>query len=55
MTLQHKPGTNWDEVYRRARQAAPEAFETNRIANLIGEEWRIKGQVNYSRNGCASP
>ena len=38
MTLQHKPGTTWDDVYRRARQAAPEAFEANRIANLIGRE-----------------
>ena len=45
MTLQHKPGTTWDDVYRRARQAAPEAFEANRIANLIGGEWKFVGET----------
>ena len=43
MTLQHKPGTTWDDVYRRARKAAPEAFEANRIANLIGGDWKFVG------------
>lgn len=30
MTLQIKPGTTWDEVYARARAAAPEAFDADR-------------------------
>ena len=45
MTLQHKPGTTWDDVYRRARQAAPEAFAAYRIANLIGGEWKYVGET----------
>ena len=45
MTLQHKPGTTWDDVYRRARQAAPEAFAADRIANLIGGEWKYVGET----------
>ena len=45
MTLQHKPGTTWDDVYGRARQAAPEAFEADRIANLISGEWKFVGET----------
>ena len=30
---------------RRARKAAPEAFEANRIANLIGGEWKFVGET----------
>ena len=40
---QLKPGTSWDEVYARARAAAPEAFETDRILNLADGEWRTIG------------
>ncbi len=45
MTLQHKPGTSWDDVYRSARLIAPEAFETDRIANLLGGEWCFVGET----------
>ena len=44
MTLQLKPGTSWDEVYARARSAAPEAFDAERILNLHGGEWRRSGE-----------
>jgi acyl-CoA reductase-like NAD-dependent aldehyde dehydrogenase len=43
VTLQVKPGTTWDEVYARARAAAPEAFDTDRILNLHGGEWQRSG------------
>jgi len=45
MALLHKPGTTWNEVYQRARMAAPEAFDTHRIANLIGGEWSFVGET----------
>ena len=45
MALIHKPGTTWNEVYLRARMAAPEAFATHRIANLIGGEWTFVGET----------
>lgn len=45
MPLHHKPGTTWNEVYNRARQVAPEAFEENRIANLLGGEWSYTGET----------
>ncbi len=45
MTLLHKPGTGWAEVYLRARRAAPEAFDTDRIANLIGGQWKFVGET----------
>ena len=45
MTLIHKPGTSWDDVYRSARLIAPEAFETDRIANLLGGEWCFVGET----------
>ena len=44
MTLQIKPGTTWDDVYARARAAAPEAFDADRILNLIGGEWTRSGE-----------
>jgi acyl-CoA reductase-like NAD-dependent aldehyde dehydrogenase len=43
MTLQLKPGTAWSDVYARARSAAPEAFDADRILNLVGGEWRRSG------------
>src|SRR5689334_21588141 len=43
MTLQLKPGTSWADVYARARAAAPEAFDEDRILNLIGGEWKRIG------------
>lgn len=45
MTLQHKPGTSWNEIYRQARAIAPEAFEADRAANLIGGEWKLTGET----------
>ena len=44
MTLQLKPGTAWADVYSRARAAAPEAFDEDRILNLIGGEWQRSGK-----------
>ncbi|MCW2715623.1 MAG: aldehyde dehydrogenase family protein [Frankiales bacterium] len=44
MTLQIKPGTTWDEVYARAQAAAPEAFDADRILNLVGGSWQRNGQ-----------
>jgi len=43
VTLSLKPGTSWDEVYARARSAAPEAFDADRILNLAGGEWQRIG------------
>ncbi|MHB1488367.1 MAG: aldehyde dehydrogenase family protein, partial [Acidimicrobiales bacterium] len=39
-----KPGTSWPEVYTRARQLAPEAFDADRVRNLWGGDWRRNGQ-----------
>jgi acyl-CoA reductase-like NAD-dependent aldehyde dehydrogenase len=44
MALQVKPGTSWDEVYARARSAAPEAFDADRILNLVGGDWQRLGE-----------
>ena len=43
MSLQVKPGTQWTEVYDRARKAAPEAFDADRILNLSAGEWQRSG------------
>ena len=43
MTLQVKPGTSWHEVYAAAQAAAPEAFDGDRLRNLIDGEWRRTG------------
>ncbi|WP_148615749.1 aldehyde dehydrogenase family protein [Nocardioides rubriscoriae] len=50
MTLQIKPGTTWDEVYARARAAAPEAFDADRILNLHGGEWQRSGEPGQHVN-----
>ena len=39
MTLHVKPGTAWESVYAKAKSLAPEAFETDRINNLIMGKW----------------
>ena len=39
MVLELKPGTAWDDVWARARSAAPEAFDADRILNLAAGEW----------------
>jgi acyl-CoA reductase-like NAD-dependent aldehyde dehydrogenase len=43
VSLSLKPGTSWDDAYARARAVAPEAFETDRILNLIGGQWQQIG------------
>src|ERR1700689_4787955 len=43
MTLQLKPGTSWWETYGRCTQAAPEAFDSDRLRNLTRGEWRRIG------------
>jgi len=43
VTLILKPGTAWADVYARARSVAPEAFDADRILNLIGGEWKRVG------------
>ena len=43
VTLSLKPGTSWADVYARARAAAPEAFDEDRILNLAGGEWKRIG------------
>lgn len=45
MSLQHKPGTSWNEVYARARSVAPEAFEADHIANLLDGKWSFVGET----------
>ena len=43
MTLHVKKGTDWKSVYAQARSLAPEAFETDRLNNLIMGEWAAVG------------
>jgi len=43
VTFQIKPGTTWDEVYARAQAAAPEAFDADRLLNLVGGSWQRNG------------
>jgi acyl-CoA reductase-like NAD-dependent aldehyde dehydrogenase len=43
--MQIKPGTTWDEVWARARSAAPEAFDDDRGLNLAAGEWQRTGDV----------
>jgi acyl-CoA reductase-like NAD-dependent aldehyde dehydrogenase len=43
VTLSLKPGTSWDDAYARARSAAPEAFDADRILNLHGGQWQRTG------------
>jgi delta 1-pyrroline-5-carboxylate dehydrogenase len=39
MDLILKSGTDFASTFERARQAAPEAFDTSSIRNLVGGEW----------------
>jgi acyl-CoA reductase-like NAD-dependent aldehyde dehydrogenase len=43
MGLILKTGTSWWETYARCVRAAPEAFDSDRLLNLIGGEWRRIG------------
>ena len=48
MGLQLKQGTDFNSVFARARQAAPEAFDQQSIRNLIGGEWVVLGnQISH--------
>ena len=38
--LQLKPGCSWAETYARCVSVAPEAFESDRIRNLLHGEWQ---------------
>jgi hypothetical protein len=41
--LQLKPGCSWAETYARCVSVAPEAFESDRIRNLLHGEWQRVG------------
>ena len=43
MNLSVKSGAAWADVWDRARSAAPEAFDTDRIRNLIDSDWVASG------------
>lgn len=48
MGLQLKQGTDFNSVFTRARQAAPEAFDQQSIRNFIGGEWVVLGnQISH--------
>ncbi|MEI6081722.1 MAG: aldehyde dehydrogenase family protein [Verrucomicrobiota bacterium] len=50
MTLHVKKGTDWKSVYAQARSLAPEAFEADRINNLIMGEWASVGTASTHVN-----
>lgn len=39
MSLFIKPGTAWSDVFARAQAEAPEAFQSDRLCNLVNGEW----------------
>jgi acyl-CoA reductase-like NAD-dependent aldehyde dehydrogenase len=43
MSLILKPGTSWWETYARCVGVAPEAFDSDRVRNLVRGEWRRVG------------
>ncbi len=43
MGLILKPGTSWWETYGRCVSVAPEAFDSDRLRNLVRGEWRRVG------------
>ena len=50
MTLVLKNGMSWADTYRRCMQVAPEAFDSDRIRNLIAGEWTRAGTPGEHRN-----
>jgi acyl-CoA reductase-like NAD-dependent aldehyde dehydrogenase len=42
-----KPGTSWTDTYARCNAVAPEAFDPDRILNLIDGEWRRTGTPGH--------
>ncbi len=45
--LSLKPGMSWAETYARCMSLAPEAFEQDRILNLIGGKWQRVGTPGH--------
>lgn len=45
--FQLKPGTSWSETYARCVAAAPEAFDVDRLLNLVSGEWRRVGTPGH--------
>jgi acyl-CoA reductase-like NAD-dependent aldehyde dehydrogenase len=43
MAVQLKPGTSWWETYSRCVSVAPEAFDSDRLRNLIAGDWQRMG------------
>ncbi|MQY10109.1 NAD/NADP-dependent betaine aldehyde dehydrogenase [Streptomyces sp. RB5] len=45
MTLFLKPGTAWEDAWRRCLATAPEAFHDDRVLNLWGGSWHRDGRM----------
>ena len=45
MSLHVKPGHDWNSAYARAKAIAPEAFEADRINNLVMGKWLSVGST----------
>jgi len=43
MALLLKPGTGWRDTYARCVAVAPEAFDPDRLRNLVGGDWQRLG------------
>jgi hypothetical protein len=50
MTLHVKKGADWDSVYASARSIAPEAFDADRINNLVMGDWSSVGSPSEHVN-----
>ena len=50
MGLHVKPGADWQSVYNRAIVLAPEAFDSERINNLVMGEWKRVGTPTHHVN-----
>ena len=50
MTLHVKKGTDWDSVYAQAMAIAPEAFQADRINNLVMGDWAAVGTTSSHIN-----
>jgi acyl-CoA reductase-like NAD-dependent aldehyde dehydrogenase len=46
-SLQLAAGTSWSDVYARCVSVAPEAFDRDRIRNLLGGEWQRVGTPGH--------
>ena len=50
MTYVQKAGTSWSQTYAQCVLAAPEAFDADRIRNLIGGQWVRAGVPGEHQN-----